>query len=769
MRKELTPQEIKFKLNFTEEESNIKYKCIPEIEDVYKKISRALNIDKEGYNLYLIDSFSKDKLKNLTDYIREQYKGLAPPKDICYVTLDDEKKPEAILVENGNGRKLKEVVEDIKNSYLEVIEEFYNDSSEDEKENLLHEIDKKRNSYIANLMDIAKLQGFQVKASTNGFAFIPLRDDEVMTEKEYDSLKQEEKDMIIEKASILKKKAEVVLETLKDIETKSIKKLKELYSDFLTREMENIKDDALLEFINDDNVYEYLERLFMDIESDIINCYTMNIENDEDELYQVINKYNVQVLVDNSLNTNPVVIYEDDPSSNNLMGFIEYENNNGVYSTDISLINAGSLLKANEGCLILRVSDLASNSYSYHHLKKALVSNKITYDTSKVYTELLSISGLKPKPIPIKVKVILIGDYETYDILYHVDEEFKNLFSLRAEFSDVIDVNYNNIKYIKDYLHNRIKVNSLMLLKDEAVDEIIKYLSRRANNKNKLELDDFEIDRILILANNYAKENDGGVISQKDIIATAYEKEKIEEDYIEIYKENKIIMSVKGKKIGSINALAVLGTGYHTFGKPMRVTCICCKGSGQIIDIHKESKLSGKIHEKSINILEGLLNNILNPYEEIPVDFHLSFEQTYGQIEGDSASVAEMICILSALSKRPIKQNIAVTGSLNQFGEVQVIGGVNEKVEGFYKVCKLIDEVKEKGVLIPAGNKDELILIPEVEEAIERGEFHIYIMENLEDAIETLILDEHENVKEFFKEINAEIDKYRNKKVKKEL
>ncbi|MGL5380854.1 AAA family ATPase [Clostridium sp.] len=761
MKKELTPQEIKFKLDFKGQYDE-EYK-VPELEDAYKKVGRALNIDKDGYNLYLIDSFSKDKLKKLTKYIEEQYSCLEPPKDICYVVLEDDKKPESLFVENGNGKKLKDTVESIKESYIDVIEEFYSSSSEGEKDTLIDEIQNKRNNYVSELMDMAKEEGFDVKATTKGFAFIPLKNGEIMTEKEYDGLEKDAKEKIVSKASVLKKKAELVLDKLKDVEVKSMKKLKDIYSEFLTEHMEDFKDDALLEFINDDSAYEYLERLFVEIEKEIVNCYTMDIDEDEEELNQAINKYNVQVLVDNSMNTHPPVIFEEDPSINNLMGFIEYENHNGVYTTDISLINAGTVLKANEGCLILRINALATNSYSYYYLKKALMSNKVTYDTSKGYVEFMSINGLKPEPIPLKLKVIIIGDYETYDALYNADEDFRKLFHLRAEFDTMVDMNDNVSMYLKKYLDNQIKENNLMPLEEDGSKEILKYLSRKASSKSKINIDDFDIDKLIILANNYSKDKGDKAITRESILKIAYEGEKVEEEFIKMYLEKKILISVNEKKVGSINALAVLDTGYHSFGKPMRVTCIAYKGSGRIIDIHKESHLSGKIHEKSINILEGLLYNILNPYEEIPVDFHLSFEQIYGLIEGDSASVAESICLLSALSKRPIRQNIAVTGSLNQFGEVQPIGGVNEKIEGFYKVCKLVDTIENKGVLVPNSNRDEIILIPEVEEAIERGDFHIYVMNTLDDAIETMILNEGETIEGFFETIKGEIKKYKSK------
>lgn len=768
MRKELTSQEVKFNFKFKESDLKGSVTKIPEIDSEYEKIGRALNINKEGYNLYLIDSFSKEKLKKLQGYIEEQYKYLEPPKDICYVSLEDDKKPEVLFVSNGNGKKLKDAVEEIRNNYIEIVEEFYNASSEDEKDELIEEIQSKRNDYISELMEMAKKEDFEVKVTNKGFAFIPLISGKVISEREYDNLEKNKKEAIVAKASILKKKAEAVLGKLKEIETKSIKKLKEIYSDFLANEMEGYKDEVLLEFIDDDAAYEYLEKLFISIEKEIISCYTMDIEEDEEQLYQVINKYDIHLLVDNSLRSTPPVIYEEDPNLNNLMGFIEYENHNGVYTTDISLINSGTLLKANGGCLIVRVSSLANNSYSYYHLKKALITNKITYDISKSYVEVISISGLKPQPIPIDVKVILIGDQETYDTLYSLDEDFRKLFPLRAEFNPIVETNDNVTAYINKAIKDKVKRNNLMPITEDGVNEIIKYLSRTANSKTKINIDTTEIEKLMILANDNAKKRNSLVIESKDIVDIAYVKERIENEYDKLYKENKILISIIGKKVGVINALAVLDTGYHSFGKPMRITCVSHKGSGRIVDIHKESRLSGKIHEKSINILKGLLNNIINPYEEIPVDFYLSFEQIYGLVDGDSASVAEIICILSSLSKRPIKQTIAVTGSINQLGEVQAIGGVNEKIEGFYRVCDFLDTVKNKGVLIPSSNKDELILIPEIEKSIENGDFHIYTMDNLDDAIETLILEEGESLEDFYTSLQSELKKYKKVIEKKE-
>ena len=542
MKKELTPNEILFDLSIPEDDEFKDIQGIPEFNEAYERISRALSIDKEGYNLYLIDSFSKDKLKELINYIENKYKDLNSPKDICYVTIGDEKKPEAIFVSSGKGNKLKETVEEIKNAYLEIVDDFYKESTEEEKDFLVEEIQGRRTECINELMESAKKDGFEVKASSKGFAFIPLNGEEAMTEKEYDNLEEDKKEIIVENAGKLKKRAEVILEELKNLEMKSIKKLKKIYTKFLINNMEEYKDEALIEFITDDDSYEYLEKLFTSIEENIVECYTMSLEDDENEIYEVLNKYDVKVIVDNSKNFSPPVIFEEDPNLNNLIGTIEYENHNGVYTTDISLITAGSILKANEGCLILRLSSLATNPTSYYYLKKILLSNTLSFDNNKSYMEFINVSGLKPASIPIKLKVIIIGDYESYDILYNSDEDFRKLFPLKTEFSSVVEISDEVIKTVKSEINNKIRKDELLKVTGDGLREIFKYLCRKASCKNKLFVEKYTIERLLLLANHYAVETKSDKITEKEIIEVAYEEEDILKEMMKLYTEKKILI-----------------------------------------------------------------------------------------------------------------------------------------------------------------------------------------------------------------------------------
>ena len=767
MKKELTPKEIIFCVDCDDTIGESNVNRMTEITSTLNKIKKGLSVQKDSYNIYYVDSFSKEKLENLIEYINNIYEKFPPPNDICYVTSQEQLKPITLFLPNGKGNLLKEMIGDIKERYFECAINFYSGSSDDEKEEIIEDISEKRNDYITKLMKSAKSKNFDVKATSGGFVFIPLKEEgHEMTENEYNELENPTQETIEKKASNLKKEAESILETLKDIEIESIEKLKELYKDYIKNNMQQGKDDLLLQFISQDQVYKYLCEMYDDVEEKIVECYTINLEEDEEYIKEILAKYDVNVIVDNSKRNHPSVIYEEDPTIGNLIGNIDYKNNNGGYSTDISLISAGSLLKANEGCLILRLSSLISSGLSYYYLKKALLHGNVNYNYTKSYLEVLSIAGLKPENIPINVKVIVIGNYENYQILYENDEDFKTIFPIKIEAD--IDVKYNEAarNSIVAMIKKKINREELLNIKADAIDEIIKFLVRTTGERNKISIDDYYMNKLLYLSNNNAKEDNRENIEKQDIINVAYEDEKILEDILDSYKNKKILITTSGKKVGIINALSVVGTGSYSFGKPMRITCLSHIGEGKIIDVHKECKLSGSIHEKSIGILGGILSNLISPYERLPIDLQLSFEQTYGMVEGDSASVAEIICILSALSRRGIRQNIAVTGSINQFGEIQAIGGVNEKIEGFHRVCSIIDNTIDKGVLIPSSNADELILRSEVEEDIEKRKFHIYTMETLEDAIEVLILEKGESVKSFFKEIENEILKYKGLKRK---
>lgn len=742
MSTELLSQDTTYKFDIENISSNNEKCDLPEYAgDVYDKIESALNINKEGYNVFLIDDFSKNKLNNIKDFISKIFSNRDKPKDIVYVINEDPDKPFPLFLSNGKGIILKETVEELQDIYIKASYDFYTSSVCKEKEEIIEDIQKKRNKLINELMDSAHDKGFEIRSTTKGFTFIPLKGEEIMTEKEYDELEAEKKDEILNKVSELKNKSQEILERLKDIELKELVKIKKLMEEYLDEESKDVKGKFREEFEGNTKILQLLEEMTTDIERNISDNYSMVYEDDEDRINEILIKYDVNVLVDNSKYENPRVIFEEDPSIANLLGNIDYKNQNGTYVTDVSLIKAGSVLKANEGCLIIRASSLLANGNAYYNLKKAILNEKVSFDSNRGYIELLSLRGLEPEPIKIKEKIIMIGDYETYDILYNYDDDFRKIFKIKAQYRPIVEVNDDTKISLLSNIQKICGDNNLNHLDKSAVREIAKFLSRKAEHKEKILCNDEELSKILMLSNNKVMCEERDTITAKDIIDIAYKEDLIEKEIREVYKEDKILLKVKDDQIGQINGLSVIDSGYFCFGKPIRITCSCYKGDGEIIDVQKQSELSGNIHCKAVNILKGLINELFGKYSRLPVNFHLSFEQIYGKIDGDSASVAELVCMISALSCIPIKQNIAVTGSINQFGEVQPIGGVNEKIEGFFKICKEIDDIDGKGVLIPYNNKNNIVLNSEVEKAIEEGKFHIYVMNNIEDAVDVLMGD----------------------------
>lgn len=761
MYRKLVPEDVIYNFRYSDDIPYDEGSCSDKDNEFYRSIKRGLNINKGGYNIYIIDKFSKHKLESIINYIDEALTNKHRPCDICYITFDNSKNVESMITPNGYGKKFYECLNTVKKLYIKLTYKFYNDSEDMEHDKIIESVQKKKNYILNEIIEESEKQGFQFKVTEGGFNFIPLKDGAGMTEKEYDTLSVDDKEVILDKIKELKKKTNIAFDKLKDIETDEINKLKGYFENYLISESENTKMKFFSEFQDCKDIIDKLNKICSEIERELVENYSMSYENDEAKILSAISKYYINVIVDNSKNEKPPIIYEDDPSLENLIGSIKYENHNGTYITDISLIKPGSILKANGGYLIVRVNNLLSYNASYYYLKKILLSGRVKINYNRGYAEAINLNGIVPEPINIDLKVILIGDYSEYSLMYNYDKDFRDIFKVKAEYDPIFpiqsEVENSVIKNLKEFAES----NKLKGISTGAYKEIKKYMSRKAESNKKYYIDTDDIFNILTLSNLEACYEEGKDITENDIRKVIYRQDLIEEKVMENYKDKKILIEVSGKKVGQINGLSVIDLGYSTFGKPMRITCSCYKGDGNIIDVNKENNLSGSIHCKSISILKGFINETFGLYTKIPIDFHLSFEQLYGKLDGDSASVAETVCMLSALSKIPIKQNIAVTGSINQFGEIQPIGGVNYKIEGFYGICKVYDSNEECGVLIPETNIDNIVLNSEVEDAILNNKFAIYSMSNIRDAV-NILMDVEWN--DMVKAAKSEIKKYSTKK-----
>ncbi|MFR1708081.1 MAG: AAA family ATPase [Clostridium sp.] len=763
MKRVLKPSEVLYDFEIVEDREIEGEFTMPQYKDVYNKIKTSLFLNAEGYNIYLIDEFCQDRVKHIIKYVKHILKDGNPPKDICYVIKENPKEPVFLFVNNGYGNKLKKMVDKIQEFYAESIFKFYNDIDNKEKEQLINTIRDRRSKIVGDLIKVSREFGFDIKTSGEGFTFIPLIDGKEMTEEEYDNLKEEEKFDILNKVDELKVSANDILNKLRNMKDDELNRIREIMDNFFKEEMKELSIEIEKEFKDDSEAKEYIYYIITEIKGELEENYSINYEDDEEAIKEIICKYDVNVIVDNSETKHPPVIFEEDPSVSNLFGSIDYENHSNIYVSTVKSIRAGSYVRANGGCLILRASSLLSNSQSYYYLKRAMISEKVDLDYNRGYIELFTLSSLKPVPMPISTKVIIIGDNDIYDALYNYDKEFKTIFKTRANYRGILKVEDSVKAVLLREINKAIKKNNIKPITSSGVREIAKFLSRKAENKNKIDFDHEELSNLIIQANYRAVEDKKEFVDGEYIEEIAYKKETIESEYLELYDEKRLLLDVVGSKIGQINGLSVIDTGYISFGKPVKITCTCFKGEGKIIDAQRESNLSGKIHTKGINILKGYINNINGGYKTLPVDFNISFEQLYGVIDGDSASVAEAVSMISALCKLPIKQNIAITGSINQFGQVQPIGGVNEKIEGFFEVCRLMDNIENKGVVIPLSNKDDLVLSREVEKAIFEGKFKIYTMETVEDAMELMFEGEEINMNKIREIISNQCNEYESK------
>ncbi len=760
MERALSPEEVIYKFKTNNIVRNYGEFTLPQYIDVYSKIKTSIEVDRDGYNMYLIGEFPKERVKHIISYVKNILKNEEAPKDICYVIKDNSKEPIPIILNSGMGIKLKEELLSLQKLYDDLSFEFYNNLDNEEKDSLINNIQQNRNKLVSDLIEVSKKYGFDIKNSDNGFAFIPLNNETEMTEEEYENLEEEEKNRLNIKVSELKHKAKNIFAQLKSIESEEVKKIKNILELYFGEKIVEKSEELKEIFKKDKLALDYLLYVLNTIKNNLIDNYSINYEDDEEKINDIIYKYNINVLVDNSKNNTPPVIFEEDPNMTALFGSIEYENHNNMYVSKLSSLKAGSFIKANGGCLILRANSLLSNGQSYNNLKKALLTKKVDLDYNKGYFEFLSLGGLRPEPINVNTKVILIGDYETYDILYNLDKDFKNLFKIRGEYRNILSIDESTTSILQMQIEEFIIHNNIKPVTESGIKEIAKVLSRKAENRNKLYFDDDELFDLLILANCKAVEENKEFIDGKDIDDVFFKQEIIEDEFLKLYSEKKVFIDIDGVKVGKINGLSVINTGYTSFGKPIRITCTCSKGEGRILDVQREANLSGKIHTKAISILKGYISTLNGGYSKLPVDFYLSFEQLYSKVDGDSASVAEVICIISSITKIPIRQNIAVTGSINQFGEVQPIGGVNEKIEGFYKICKEFQSIKGKGVIIPSSNKDDLVLCSEIEDAVLQGDFTVYVIDSIEDAMKLLLDYEDLSLEKIIAIIKNECEKY---------
>lgn len=615
---------------------------------------------------------------------------------------------------------------------------------------ILKMINLKKNEILKELNEIAVEYGFRYTPTEQGLLSIPLKGDTPISEEEYQNLSAEEIEKVMERYNELHLQTMDEMNQLRETNDELERKIKELnrsmVSDLINFDLQKILD----KYRENKKIIKYLRRM----EEYILNNIDKFNATDSQppnftQLFSMprsgddfFNRYKVNLFIDNSELEHAPLILESNPIYNNLVGLIEYKSHMGTLTTDFMQIKPGALHLANGGYLIFQMKEILSKPASWELIKRALITNEINMDNQNRVMGTAITSSIKPESIPLDIKVIIIGDEYTYNVLYNYDDDFKKLFKVRATFDIEMKSNEYNIDRLAQFIANHCVKDDLKHLDKEAVIRVIEYSGRLTGHKEKLSTRFNKIVGLLHESDLWA-EIDGSTIINKKHVEMALEKKKYranmyEEKLNEMFLEGTILIDIEGEEVGQINALAVIGTGEYAFGKPSRITATVFAGEEGVINIEREAKQSGSLHDKGVYILSGYLGQRYGKYKSMGLSIGIGFEQNYSIIDGDSASSTELFAILSSMSEVALKQNIAVTGSVNQKGEIQPIGGVNEKIEGFYEICKLNGFTKDQGVLIPRKNMKSLMLNKDVIESVVKDEFHIYAIDTIEEGMKVL-------------------------------
>lgn len=724
-------------------------------ERAKKSLEFGLGVTKKGYNIYVSGQWGTGRNSFVNMLTEEQAIKRPAPSDWLYVNnFKDPYHPIAIKVNHGQGKNIiKQVDRAIRFLRKGIVEIFSSRDYENAKQKLVEEYNVQSNSIVDKLNDLGKKYGFMFSLTEKGIVSIPLKDGKPMNEESYKNISQKDYELLMgnsQKLSLetidlfnkLRMEEESLRNRLKSLDEQMGRHLVKFHLESIKEK--NKENEEIKRYIDllEDDIVENLEN-FKEEEEDEEESNPLAIlaavQHNPESFFE---RYRINLFVDNSDVKSAPVVFESNPTYYNLAGSIEYQNEMGVMKTDFTMIKPGALHRANGGYLILLAKDILSNPYSWKSLKRSLLDESVTIDSRAATAGALVSQTIKPEPIPIDVKVIIIGDYYTYSVLTAYDEEFQKLFKVMVDFDVEMDRNKENIDKFARFVSTKCQTDGLSHFSPDAVALLVEYATRLADDQNKLTAHLKTLGDVIIEADAWANYYKEGIVTREHVEKALEERKlrtnKYEENTMDLFKEGIYLIDVNGFKVGEINGLAVLGTGQYSFGKPSKITVSTYQGRQGIINIEREARTSGKIHDKGVMILTGFLGRLFAQDKPLALTASIVFEQLYSGIDGDSASSTELYALLSDLSGVPINQSIAVTGSVNQRGYIQPIGGVNEKIEGYYRVCKLKGLNGDQGVIIPIQNVKNLMLEQEVVDAVRNDQFHIWAISHVDEGMEIL-------------------------------
>jgi lon-related putative ATP-dependent protease len=711
-------------------------------------INFALGIPSLEYNVYVAGP-SKADMETLTDILfRKAAAQVSPPYDWVYVhNFKDPEHPRAIRFPTGKGREFqKDMAELIEIVQVEIPEIFESEDYSSRKEAVAKEFARKRAQELARLEEEVAQQGFILNVGQAGMMIIPARNGKPMSEEEIKSLDLEEKKTLRGRSELLQVRMNQVVRELRKLEKELKKRQKELDEQVALYAVGHLIDDLEEKYSSSPEVLKYLGEVKEDI---IKNLDDFRHKGGAPQMpfamHQAqpnLTRYEVNVFIDNSELEGAPVVVESNPTFPNLFGTIERKAQFGALFTDFTMLRPGSLHKANGGYLVIKALDLLKNYFSYEGVKRVLKSGEISVEDLGEQLGLFTTRVLKPQPIPLNLKVILIGSPLIYHLLHFYDEDFPKLFKVKAHLDDQMKLTPEGIKDYISFMRTVIEKEQLLHLDKTGIARVIEYGSELAGHREKLSLNVSQLADIIREASFWARQENSELITVAHVEKAILEKKNrsnlYEERIHELIQENILKVETSGAVVGQVNGLSILDLGDYAFARPSRITATVSLGKGGVVDIERESNLGGSYHTKGVMILSGYLKNKYAHDIPLALSASIAFEQSYSYIDGDSASSAELFALLSAVANYPVKQSLAVTGSVSQRGEIQPIGGVTAKIEGFFDICKQRGLTGEEGVIIPAHNVKDLMLKKEVVEAVREGKFHIYPIATVDEGMEIL-------------------------------
>ncbi len=718
----------------------------------------GMEIESEGYNIFALGPPGTGKRSIIQRFVEQRADHMPTPDDWCYVNnFNDAHKPKTIRLPAGMGIKfrddMKGLIEELKTALSSA---FESEEYQARRQSITEEFKEKQSHAFEELQARANSQGVALIRTPAGLAVAPIREEEVLSPEEVQQLSQKKRAEIQEKVRGIQDDLQKILQQIPRWQREMRKGLEKLNHEMANLAVAGLIDELREKYHEYAEIQEHLDAVQEDVvehandflspqddqESTRVQASQHRAVEDPSQGPQTLYRYEVNVVVDHSESEGAPVIFEDNPSYQNLIGRVEHQARMGALHTDFRLIKPGALHRANGGYLILDVQKVLTQPYAWEGLKRALQSNEIRIESLGQKLSLISTISLEPEAIPLNVKIALFGERVLYYMLWELDPEFAELFKVQADFEDELDRGDKQQQLYARFIATLVKHDALRPLDRAAVARIIERSARLVGDSAKMSMHTQKIKVLLNEADYWARQNGHDVVTasdvQKAIEAQIYRADRVREEMQEAILRGTLLIDTKGAKTAQVNGLSVLQLGNFAFGNPTRITARVWMGKGEVIDIEREVELGGPIHSKGVLILSSFLGARYAEETPLSLSASLVFEQSYGGVEGDSASSAELYALLSSIAEAPIKQSLAVTGSVNQHGQVQAIGGVNEKIEGFFDICKARGLTGDQGVLIPSSNVKHLMLRKDVVDAVEAGKFHVYAVSTVDEGIELL-------------------------------